>query len=298
MGQSARDVARSSQLVLPNDVEEAISALAGLGENGIPVAGATWVMRAPIRRERSDRCFVSLARIAELREIAIDENQLSLGCLVTHDELAEALGGIGDLQGLAQAAANSANPAIRRAATIGGNICTADFAAADLLPALLALDASVETQDQAGTSMAPLQEFVATRHKRPPSALVTRIIVPRSDRRSVHTRLTLRKAGDYPVANFSASIGLDRNGRIENARIAVGAVEKTARRWTGFESTVVGKDPDPAEMKLLSTSCAAEFSGRDGTDAPGWYRLRVLPSLVGRAFENLKSQCSRRGRWP
>ncbi len=291
-GQSAGDVARSSQLILPKDVEEAISTLAELGEKGIPVAGATWVMRAPIRRERSDRCFVSLARIAELREIAIDENRLSLGCLVTHEGLAKALGGIGDLQGLAQAAANSANPAIRRAATIGGNICTVDFAAADLLPALLALDAAVETQDRTGTSISPLEDFVATRGKGPSSALVTRVIVPRSDRRSVHTRLTLRKAGDYPVANFSASIGLDRNGRIEKARIAVGAVEKSARRWTAFESAIVGKDPDPAEMKSLSRSCAAEFSGRDGTDAPGWYRLRVLPSLVGRAFENLKSQNS------
>ncbi len=69
------------------------------------------------------------------------EDRVSFGASVTHAALAKAIAGLPGLEGLAAAATGAANPAIRRVATVGGNLCALDFAAADLVPTLLALDA-------------------------------------------------------------------------------------------------------------------------------------------------------------
>ena len=48
-----------------------------------------------------------------------------------------------------------------------------------------------------------------------------------------------------------------------------------------------GEKPDPAAMRALAATRAGDFTGRDAVDAPGWYRERVLPGLVARAFAAL-----------
>jgi carbon-monoxide dehydrogenase medium subunit len=35
---------------------------------------------------------------------------------------------------------------------------------------------------------------------------------------------------------------------------------------------------------------AGDFKGRDGVEAPGWYRTKVLASLVRRAVTELQAQ--------
>ena len=63
--------------------------------------------------------------------------------------------------GLAQAAAQAANPAIRRVATLGGNLCSVVFAASDLAPALVAAGAEVEIQNARGAARRPVEAFLA-----------------------------------------------------------------------------------------------------------------------------------------
>jgi len=284
------DTTAASSFLSPDTIEQAVSSLQALGGAGGPLAGATWISRAPVRREALPRTYVSLAGIAALHEIRIDARQASIGSLATHAQIAGALVGCGDLQALAMAAGTSATPAIRRVATIGGNICTTAFSAADLVPPLLALEAQVEVRGEDGLSVQPIDTFLAQRRNRAHSDLVTRIILPRTARRSAHARLTLRKAGEYPVAHVSVAAAVDTDGRIATASIAVGSVEATARRWPGLEAAVIGRTPDPVEMKRIAAAHVQDFAGRDAVDAPGWYRERVLPGLVARAFGALSER--------
>ena len=46
---------------------------------------------------------------------------------------------------------------------------------------------------------------------------------------------------------------------------------------------VCGGPLDPVRAADLAAVRAGEFCGRDGVDAPGWYRVSVLPHLVRRA---------------
>ena len=277
-------------VAMPTSLSEAIGALADHGPGAVPLAGGTWIMRAPLRREDFAPAYVGLSRVTELVQIDVTPDAIEIGAAVTHARLAEALEGLPEVAALAFAAGNSANPAIRNVATIGGNICAPGFAAADLVPALLCLDATVEIAGLSGSERMSVAEFLARRVDLRPGMLLTKVILQRSMRRSAHARLPLRKAGDYPVAIVSMAAGIDDRGCIAGPRIAVGSVEATARRWPALEDALAGQPLDPARACDIARSLTAGFSGREGVEAPGWYRVQVLPSLVGRAVAALASQ--------
>jgi carbon-monoxide dehydrogenase medium subunit len=118
-------------------------------DGATPIAGGTWVMRAPIRGDRWAATYVALGGISELCGLEV-AGDVRIGACVTHAQLASATAKEPWLRVLHVAAGQSANPAVRRVATVGGNLCTIDFPAADLVPALLCLDAEVVVADRAG----------------------------------------------------------------------------------------------------------------------------------------------------
>lgn len=259
-------------------VAEAVAARAA---GAAVLAGGTWMMRDPRRGVALPEKVVALSRIAELQSVDISEDRISIGASVTHTTLAKALSAVPGLEGLAAAATGAANPAIRRVATVGGNLCATDFAAADLVPALLALEAEVELVLADGLRTLPLASFLAERPALLKTALLTRVIVRRDVVRSAHIRLPLRKAGDYPVAIVSVARASD--GAI---RISVGSVEPVARRWMALEAALTGQAVTPEEAQAQAEK-TNDFIGRDGIEAEGWYRREVLPALVRRAFADL-----------
>ncbi|TPI13918.1 FAD-binding molybdopterin dehydrogenase [Mesorhizobium sp. B4-1-1] len=264
-------------------VADALAALADHGPEGAPFAGGTWIMRAPIRRERRAPFYVGLGRIAALNVVDVAADRIRIGACVTHGRLVAQLAGLAPCHGLVTAAGSAANPAIRGMATVGGNLSTWDFPAADLPPALLCLDAEIELGTPGGTERLAIERFLAMRRDLDPATLVTGVMIPRRPVLTGHARLPLRKAGDYPVAIVSLAGVLDRNGLVEDARIAVGSVEASARRWSGLERKLVGHPLDPEEAAALAEAELGAFTGRDGIEAPGWYRVQVLPALVRRA---------------
>jgi aerobic carbon-monoxide dehydrogenase medium subunit len=279
-----------TRLYIAPTLDDAVAALTERGREGAPLAGATWIMRAPLRQERHDLSYVAISKIAALQELSIGDREMSIGACVTHAALAHELASISDCRALALAAGNAANPAIRQVATIGGNLCAADFAAADLVPALLCLDAEIELQGPRGAERISLSRFLEIRTSLAPGQLVRRVIVARTPRRSVHIRLPLRKAGDYPVAIFSLAVTLDSSGTVTSAGAAVGSVEPTARRWHELEAELIGCPLDPGHAAESAESHCAALRARDGIEAPAWYRLKVLPSLVRKAATALRDQ--------
>ncbi|MFC4350383.1 FAD binding domain-containing protein [Fodinicurvata halophila] len=296
------------QLYTPTSLDDALAALFGAGDEAggaaRPLAGATWTMRAPLRGEAPPARYVALGGLKDLNDITITDEAVTLGACVTHARLAAALAELPELSGLAQAAGRSANPAIRQVATLGGNLCAADFPAADLPPALLALEASVLLRRH-GTEVTeemPLEDFLAQRAQLLPGALVSAVHIPRAAGRSAHARLTLKAAGDYPVAivSVAAEVGVTEvedqeiggGGRLQRVRIAVGSVGPVARRWRTLEDALQDGPPngqgiDPDRAAAFAAELSSELPARDGVEAPAAYRRRVLPALVRRAVAEL-----------
>jgi carbon-monoxide dehydrogenase medium subunit len=270
-------------IYIARSLAAALDALDECGAAGAPFAGGTWIMRSPIRHQRFKPRYVAIGRIPELTAIRTDADTVEIGAAVSHTALAAALADLPEFNALATAAGGSANPAVRAMATIGGNLSTSDFAAADCVPALLCLDAKIEIAGRGDRELLRLDRFLKIRSTIEPGRLVTRIILPRSDRKSAHARLPLRKSGDYPVAIVSLAMSFDAAARIQSARIAVGSVEPVARRWERLEAALLGRPLDPMRVAEVAAELGGEFAGRDSVDAPAWYRISVLPSLVRRA---------------
>jgi len=270
-------------ITIARSLPAALDALDECGAAGAPFAGGTWIMRSPIRHEPHQSHYVAIGRITELTAIRIDADIVEIGAAVTHAALASALADLPEFNVLATAAGRSANPAIRAMATIGGNLSTSGFAAADCVPALLCLDAEVEISCRGDRIRIGLERFLKIRPTLEPGRLLTGIIVRRKDRKTAHARLPLRKSGDYPAAIVSLAVSFDAAARVREARIAVGSVEPVARRWQPLEAALIGRPLDPAKAAELATEFASEFTGRDSVELPAWYRVSVLPSLVRRA---------------
>jgi carbon-monoxide dehydrogenase medium subunit len=224
--------------------------------------------------------YVAIGHLDELR--VVDATTGSIGAAATHTDLA-ALDG--ELDALAQAA--RATPmAIGNVATVAGNLCAAPYPAADLVPALLALDATVEVATGSERAEQPLAEFLAG--QRPaPGTLVTRCLAHAPEgSRSCYERLTVRRGGEEAVASIALSVDLDGDV-VAGARVAVGSVEEVATRSPEAEQKLLGEPLGEQAAAAAGEAAAAGLEARDGLDAPGWYRLKVLPALMKRAAVRL-----------
>ena len=275
---------------MPQTIPQALEVLCDPNAGAAIVAGATWVMRAPCRHTPLPRMFVALSHLPELGRVAKNKGDITIGSMVTHHALSQAMPDLPTLRALRQAAGASANPGVRHVATIGGNICAVDFAAADLVAAALCLDATVELHATNSTQTLPLADYLVLRaHHRGPEIL-TQITIPVSDTCSAHARLTLRKAGDYPVAIVSIRAARHSDNTLRDVRIAVGSVEATARRWAALEQALEGQFLAPAALQVIAANHIADFTPREEGGAPGWYRAQVLPHVLCSAYIDLLGQ--------
>lgn len=279
-----------SAVLFPRSFHEAFSILEANPGEACILAGATWLMRAASRDEPLPAVLVSLKHVAESHSIVRTDEGWRVGPMVTHERLAEYFAKATSLAALWRAAGESANPAVRRLATIGGNLATGDFPAADLVPALVALDALIVVADGSGMERVPVEDFLVHRASRSAPFVIAGIEIAESPNVSAHARLTLRKAGDYPVASVSVSAGLSDDGRVDGLRVAVGSVESTARRWRELEDALAGKTLDLREIEAAAKTHLHAFSPRGDSDAPAWYRLDVVPGLVRAAFQDIAEQ--------
>lgn len=261
----------------PREFTEACRLLLASEDKAAALAGGTWIMRSGLRQEIFPEHIVSLGRIPELHSVRREEDGgLWIGAMVTHTQLAHATAQIRAFGNLHTAAAKSANPNIRNVATVGGNICATEFAAADLVPALLSLDAEVFYTDQTGAQQQPLAALL---EESPGLRVVRGVRIPQAYGVGVHTRLPLRAAGDYPVAIVSGVLELGE-GVITKAAISVGAVEERPRRWAELESELHGQPLDPQRAENLARELLSGLKARSSIGTPAQYRLAVIPSLV------------------
>ncbi len=217
----------------PRTVDEALRVLAR--GPAIPYAGGTDLM---VKSRRPAGCAASfgqpllfLGGIPELRTVTAGENGiLRIGSCVTLAELlrAEETPAI-----LRAAVRESAAPAVRSSATLGGNICNAS-PAGDCLPPLYVLEARVELVSAGGRRILAIGEFIRGPGlvDRKPGELLAAVLVPPLPPgagwafRKVGTRKA-QALSKTSVAAIVAGTGI---------RVALGAVAPTIFRSRGLEN--------------------------------------------------------------
>ena len=132
----------------------------------------------------------------------------------------------------------------------GGTKCWAAFSG-DTPPALLCLNAEIEIVSPNGARRVPLAEFYTglgdTYRKLQPNELVTRVFLPASSAgyRGVYRKLRVRGSIDYPLAGV-AVVMKRSNGRIDDARIGITAVNPAPLLVKGAPELLAGRSVDEA----------------------------------------------------
>jgi 4-hydroxybenzoyl-CoA reductase subunit beta len=114
----------SFSYVVPKTLDQAVSAMADAGSDGMLVAGGTDLYPNMKRRQFEPKTLVGLRAIAELRGVGGSPRAgmrigacTTLSAVATHPEIARAY------PGLATAAGLVSSPQLRNMGTLGGNVC-------------------------------------------------------------------------------------------------------------------------------------------------------------------------------
>ena len=178
---------------------------------------------------------------------------------------------------LKQAAREVGSIQIQNRGTIGGNLCNAS-PAADGVPPLLALDATVELASARGRRLMPLSSFI-TGYRATALAqgeILSAVFVPsRSPQaRSAFVKLGARRYLVISILMAAALVERDGDGRISRVAIAVGAASPVARRLPELEAALAGLDPGERPSlhvrdQHLVDSLSHRRCARDGNLPPG-----------------------------
>jgi CO/xanthine dehydrogenase FAD-binding subunit len=247
---------------------EAASALAQ--ERGARfLAGGTLVMRAV---NEADPAIETIVRSTDpgLVNISVSSGRVELGAGVTMAAvLAERE--LGFLHPVARAVGG---PAVREAATVGGNLFAhspyGDFAAA-----LLALDATVMLAGGAGQRELPLDEFL---HRRDRGAILVSGVAFKRPASDVFrfVKVTRVHPKGISVLSIAAQLPL-ASGRISGARIAYGAMGPSPVRAKAAERALEGRTLDAAGIAPALAVAHDGTAPSDDAIASGWWRREILP---------------------
>jgi xanthine dehydrogenase small subunit len=277
----------------PRDLSGAYAALAAAPPDAPvrPIAGGTDLMVA-LTGELGEppAAMVDLWAIEELRGIAIDRDALSLGALTTYTDLRRSSVVREHLPVLAEAAATIGAAQIQNRGTLGGNIANAS-PAGDMLPVLLAVDASFVLGSARGEREVPATAFwtgyreTALAH----DELVLRVRVPLAADREVR----FRKVGTRRAQSISKVVlalawrTADDAPVWHDIRVALGSVAATPIRAAATEAALEGRAPIPETADLAAETLAGELRPIDDVRSTAEYRrlaaARVLHRLVREA---------------
>ena len=197
------------------------------------------------------------------------------------------------LRALAQAAREVGGIQIQNRGTLGGNLCNAS-PAADGIPPLLALDATVELASQRGRRTIALEQFVLGNRKTALAGdeLLTSIFFPPRSANAVSVFLKLghRRYLVISIVMVAVVLDFDAQGHVVYCGIAVGACSAAARRLAQLERGLVGvhrRELPACAAALLDAGALAPLAPIDDVRATGAYRLDAARSLIERALNEL-----------
>ncbi len=235
------------------------------------LGGGTLLVRRVNEGDTSIGTYVRLMDPA-LRRIDAAGETIRLGAAVTMAQLATH----SDLEFLAPVARIVGGPAVRAAATVGGNLF-APNPYGDFGVALLALDSSVAILGDTGASEMSLSDFFAARDTLLPGTIVTTVSFQRPARESFHfAKVSRVKPKGIAVLSIAAVLEFSEN-RVTKARIALGAMAKTPVRAQALEQALVGTQLSPRDLDRLLPLALDGVAPESDAIASAWYRSAVLP---------------------
>jgi len=233
------------------------------------LAGGTLVMRSV---NEADLAIETIVRSTDpsFVHIAVSSGRVELGAGVTMAGiLAER-----DLAYLHPVARAVGGPAVREAATVGGNLF-APSPYGDFTAALLALDATLMLAGGFGQREVPLEDFLGRRDR---GAVLVSSVVFKRPAADAFRFLKVTRVHPKGVSVLSIAVQLpSASGRISGARIAYGAMGPSPVRAKAAERALEGRTLDAAGIAPTWAVAADGTAPVDDAIASAWWRRKILP---------------------
>src|ERR1700759_705330 len=247
--------------VRPGSLDEAVSALAGGGDDAKVIAGGQSLLPLLRLRLAYPELLVDVGALDELRGVTDAGDALVIGARTTHYQLVRDPLVAEHCGLLAQAASTVADPAVRHRGTLGGALAHADAAGA--LPAVaLALDATLIAQGPGGEREIAAADFFVDylTSSLEPDEILTAVRIPKlGPGWGYRYEKVPRTAQSWATVGVAALVRRD-NGSVAEARIGLTNMGTVPVRASAAEQAVRG-----AQASRAAPNEAAAQAG-EGTE--------------------------------
>ncbi len=269
----------------PRSLNEAAGMLASL-ENARVLAGGQSLMPMMNFRYVMPDHLIDLNKVGELAYLRFEGAALHIGAMTRQREL-EFSADIGARCPLLhEALAHVGHRQTRNRGTIGGSLCHLD-PSAELVNVTALLGGTLHAASQRGTRDIPFAEFAAAYMTTSLAAdeLLAGITLPLPDRRHGYAFVEFaRRHGDFAIVACSALLGLDRNGDITQAALALSGLGHAPVRPAVIERALIGQKPVGAAFKAAAAE-AVKLEATADAYVTAAYRQHLARVLTFRALE-------------
>jgi carbon-monoxide dehydrogenase medium subunit len=272
----------------PASIDEALDLLATYGEEAKVLAGGTWITLVLRQGLLAPSLLVSLHRIAGLNNISVDaDGSVHFGPMVRLRQ-AELSPLVRErLPVLNETLADVANVRVRYQATIGGNLCDADYAS-DPPTVLAVLGAVVQVRSLRGTRSVPVRDLIVGHYATvvEPDELLVDVVIPPllPGAGAAYLKFRTRSHEDRPCLGVAAVVALDLEGRCRQVEVVVGAVADRPRRFPDVLAALAGQPLDAAAIDAVAEAYAGRIDPISDLRGSAEYRRRMIRVFVRRAL--------------
>ena len=275
----------------PKSVQEAVTLLAELGDNGRALAGGHSLIPMMKLRLAAPGNLVDLSGIGELKGVRADGNDIVIGAMTTqHEVIASDL--LADkIPLLRETSLQIADPQVRYVGTLGGNVANGD-PGNDMPAAMVCLGASYDVTGKTGGRRIGAREFYQGTYL---TALETgevltavRIPKPAAGHGWAYEKLK-RKVGDYATAAAAVMLTM-KGGKVERCSIGLTNVADTPLWAEEAAKILTGSPLDAPTIKKAVAAAEAITSPASDARGPAQYRTKMAGVMLARALDRAKSR--------
>jgi aerobic carbon-monoxide dehydrogenase medium subunit len=267
----------------PASVADAVAALQANPEAKIIAGGHSLIPAMKLRLAMPGE-LVDLRGIDELREVTVSDAAVTVGAMVTYNELRDHADVAGTMPILNEALRLIGDAQVRENGTLVGSLVHND-PAADLTAVALALGGSLHAVGPDGERDIAIDDCFIDLWTTAiqPDEVVTHVALDRHDGAHMAYRKYAHPASGYAVVGVAVVVELD-NDTVSSARVAISGATNTAMRLESVERALVGETLDEAHVTEAIEGASEGLEINGDTFASADYRAHLITVLTRRAL--------------
>lgn len=269
--------------VAPTSVEDALAALVEHGDDAKVIAGGQSLLPVLRMRLNAPEVVIDLRRVPGLVGVIEEGDNLVIGAMTTHHEVATN-DLVGDHAGLLQKAVREvADAQIRHRGTLGGALVHAD-PAGDLGAPVLALGAEMVIGGPSGTRTLPVDEFFVDLFETVvgDDELLLGVRIPKRTGWGAHYEKFVRVAHQWPIVAVGASVRMEGD-TIAEARIGLTNMGATPLRARAVEEALAGASATDEGVRAACDRVNEQTNPPSDLNGDSDYRKHLATVLTRRA---------------